>query len=78
MTKKISSQEEYEDKYYLFCHSACCGAHWELIYNKATKRAFLSCEKCGSIGPDVKLDHNPEKCECCDNDHCEKENEEDE
>jgi hypothetical protein len=44
------------DDCFLFLHSGCCRAHWELAYNKDTKEYMLGCEKCGmGPGPNVKV-----------------------
>ena len=41
----------------MFIHSACCGAHWEMILNTKTGKTILECEKCGELctGVEVKL-----------------------
>jgi len=54
----------------LYCHSRCCGSHWELVV--ADGNWTLECEKCGQpVGGEIQVT-GPEMNDCsCE--ECEKE-----
>lgn len=40
----------------MYAHSACCGAHWELVCDTDTGEYSLLCENCGEplVGLEIK------------------------
>jgi hypothetical protein len=50
-----------------YVHSACCNAHWELVYDPVTKEAHIECEVCGKhSGSNVKVTmESVPPCACC-------------
>jgi len=52
----------------LFVHSACCGGHWELYFDKTKREWGLCCPECGkSPGDNIKVtgpNMSSNECEC--------------
>lgn len=62
------SDDKHKDKY-LYAHTGCCNAHWEVVYDTETKGFHLECEQCGRMSSEFTVEgpefEHPPTCDCC-------------